>query len=1157
MDLSPLLRTLRSFPAYQELLTVLGSDALQGAVPLPRAARPVLTAALAADLGRPLVYLTARSDRMHSLQDELPLWIGDVRSIPFPEPNPLFYEKVPWGPRTIRQRAAALAQLTASRQPAAPSSESLAQPTVYLASARAVMTRTLALREIIAGSRWLTIGSSFRLDQLLKLLIEVGYLPATVVTHPGQFSRRGGILDLWPPMEETPLRIEFFGDEIESLRRFEPATQRSTTRLDQLRITPAREGLPRLFQPAWEAWLPENTAAEPDFAATFLEYFLPLMNPAQNGFLDLLPSTAIILVDDFQAIEDLVAHQEEQAIALRAELEESGDLPVSFPLPYLTLAGLHDALEQHTTINLGLIAAQDGRPQLSDLGDHFLPGPRFGGQLRPLIQHLGDLQHKHESAVIVSRQAPRLVKLWRPEAQPSQIIAQLPDQIPAGEIHFLHGALSDGWTLRAPTGEQTHLLTDAEVFGWSRPAHRRSAPVVSSTPEAAFADLQSGDTVVHVDYGVGRFAGLVERSLEGIRREYLLIEYAAGDQLYVPIHQADRVARYVGVAGGPSSLSRLGSEEWQRSKNRARKAVEEVARDLLELYAQRMQVSGHAFAPDGDWQRDLEAAFPYIETEDQQRALEAVKFDMEQTRPMDRLICGDAGYGKTEVALRAAFKAVMDGKQVAMLVPTTVLAQQHYNTFRKRLASYPLSVEMLSRFRSRSEANQIVKRLADGEVDIVIGTHRLLQPDIQFKDLGLLILDEEQRFGVTHKEYFKRMRTEVDVLTLTATPIPRTLYMSLTGVRDISTINTPPEERLPPFTHVGPYEPRLVRQSILREIDRGGQVFFVHNRVQSIGAVRQRIENLVPEARLAVAHGQMPETQLAQVMDQFNNGEIDVLLSTSIIESGLDIPNANTLIVDQADMFGLSQLYQLRGRVGRSAVRAYAYFFRHAQRRATEEALQRLEFLAEHTQLGAGYSIAMRDLEMRGAGEILGTRQHGHISAIGFHLYTRLLSNAVHLQRAAFGAPDHFGSTFPAAVEPLEVSVDLPLPVAIPEEYIADRNLRLQLYRRLANLRRSEEIDRTEQELGDRFGELPAELHNLFFQVRIKLQAAAAGVEIISHENEQIFMLYPLKPGVSRPDLGPGFRLTKRGYWLGRDPDGAWKERIVSALTRLQDARSG
>ena len=510
-----------------------------------------------------------------------------------------------------------------------------------------------------------------------------------------------------------------------------------------------------------------------------------------------------------------------------------------------------------------------------------------------------------------------------------------------------------------------------------------------------YADLQAGDYVVHIDHGVGRFVGLVQRELDSHNREFLAVEYEGGGQLYVPVHQADRLTRYVGAEGVEPALDRLGGQEWLEKKSRVKEAVLEVAQEMLDLYARRNVVQGYSFKPDTQWQKELEDSFPYVETEDQARAIADIKRDMKSPRPMDRLLCGDVGYGKTEVALRAAFKAVMDGKQVAILVPTTVLAQQHYETFLHRLAAFPVKVEMLSRFRSPREQDEILLALAIGEIDIIIGTHRLISSDVQFKELGLVIIDEEQRFGVTHKEHLKKLRTEVDVLTLTATPIPRTLYMALTGVRDISNLNTPPEERLPIVTHVGPYSPKLVRQAILRELERGGQIFFVHNRVNTIDAMRAHLNQLVPEAQVDVGHGQMPEHELADVMHRFNSGDVDILLSTTIVEFGLDIPNANTLIVDRADTFGLAQLYQLRGRVGRGAARAYAYFFRHRKLSPTLEGQQRLEVIAENTQLGAGYSIAMRDLEIRGAGELLGTRQHGHIQAVGFHLYTRLLADAV------------------------------------------------------------------------------------------------------------------------------------------------------------------
>ncbi|HAV77158.1 MAG TPA: transcription-repair coupling factor, partial [Anaerolineae bacterium] len=649
-------------------------------------------------------------------------------------------------------------------------------------------------------------------------------------------------------------------------------------------------------------------------------------------------------------------------------------------------------------------------------------------------------------------------------------------------------------------------------------------------------------------------------------REFLAVEYNGGGQLFVPVHQADRLTRYVGAEGAVPALDRLGGQEWHERKGRVKQAVIEVAQDMLDLYARRNVVQGYAFKPDTAWQKELEDSFPYVETEDQARALKDIKRDMEAPRPMDRLLCGDVGYGKTEVALRAAFKAVMDGKQVAILVPTTVLAQQHYETFLQRLAAFPVKVEMLSRFRTPREQTSIVHGLAIGEIDIVIGTHRLISGDVQFKELGLVIIDEEQRFGVTHKEHLKQLRTEVDVLTLTATPIPRTLYMALTGVRDISNLNTPPEERLPIVTHVGPYSPKLVRQAILRELERGGQIFFVHNRVQTIEAMKAHLNQLVPEADVDIGHGQMPETQLASVMHRFNDGKTDILLSTTIIESGLDIPNANTLIVDRADTFGLAQLYQLRGRVGRGAARAYSYFFRHNKMTPTQEGQQRLEVIAENTQLGAGYSIAMRDLEIRGAGDLLGTRQSGHIQAVGFHLYTRLLADAVRRLRVASLKMQEEGSseilsifepsTFNLLPLSMPVNVDLPLAVGIPADYIGDQDLRLKLYRRIADLRDETEIDALASEFRDRFGQLPEMTQNLFYQMRVKLRAEKAGLASINWESGQIVLRYQVsadgKGGKQLADLGPGIRGGKSAYWCSFGEN--WNIRLLDVLSMLPSA---
>ncbi|TFH34224.1 MAG: transcription-repair coupling factor, partial [Anaerolineales bacterium] len=1070
MNLSLLHEIIRSHAGYTEL-----QQSLQKHEPgfrslgLLSSIRTPFLAGISKDLERPILYLIPRVDRLLTRKEELPLWNPQIEIQSFPDPGPLFYEWAPWSHQIRADRAATLASLTCGAGPGAPPDDCLYSGTIFIASARAIMTRTISPRQFLAQCRYLKLGQTIALDQLLKLLVDIGYTHKGLVTERGEFSRRGGILDVWPPADPAPYRLEFFGNIIETLRTFDPSSQRSADSQTWLRISPAREGLPRLYQPEWASVLPRLELDDPLAHEERLELFLPLMAEQPSTLLDYLPENILIAVDDRLAFEQTLEDLEAQGMAMRNDSSGTDHLTDEFPLPYATFAEINDHLEQFQTLDLGISAAGEDF-EVSSFSHAFIPGPRFGGVLDDMLDHLLTQSEAHSRVIVLSRQAPRLQELWSQAESEHSLQEAVSAPILPGDVRIVHGALSEGWVHTQEDGMQVELLTDSELFGWSRPRPRRRTVSRVTTPEEAFADLTPGDWIVHVDFGIGRFQGLVDRTLDEVRREYLLIEYAEADQLFVPVHQADRITRYIGADGSSPSLSRLGTADWERSKSKTREAVEAVARDLLELYAKRQTIVGTAFGPDTVWQQELEASFPHQETEDQIEALIAIKRDMESSRPMDRLICGDVGYGKTEVALRAAFKAVMHGKQVAILVPTTVLAQQHFDTFKRRIGPFPVEIEMLSRFRRKAEASKIVERIAAGEIDIVIGTHRLLQSDVQLKDLGLLIIDEEQRFGVTHKEFLKKMRTEVDILTLTATPIPRTLYMALTGVRDISTISTPPEDRLPIITHVGPYEPRIVRAAILRELDRGGQVFFVHNRVQTIETIHNRLQSLVPEAKLAIAHGQMPEQELARVMELFSRGEIEVLVSTSIIESGLDIPNANTLIIDRADRFGLAQLYQLRGRVGRAAIQGYAYFFRPSHARSTEDAIQRLEILAEHSHLGAGYAIAMRDLEMRGAGEVLGTRQHGYIATVGFHLYTRLLASAVRELRGQVQDVRQLPPELLGTTDSLPATVELPLHSVIPEEYISERTLRLQLYRRMAELQDFSALDQLDSELADRFG---------------------------------------------------------------------------------------
>ena len=1126
-----LLEKIHSLPTYRALLDALKSGKSQPGLALPRAARLPVLAALHADLGQPVVLVTDRADHALALYDELAFWAQDVARYIFSEPNPLFYEEATWGSTTRRER---LQSLTALAVYDLPFVEKPFTPPILVTSARALITRTLPRRDFLKASKQLKVGQTISPKSLLEEWVRIGYQPNDTVLEPGQFSHRGGLLDIWPPCEPYPVRLDFFGDEIDTIRRFDPGSQRTVKKLDSILVTPAREYL--IFAPE----LPESPLSE---------FHIPALHPFPSTLLDYLPHKSLVLVDDLSFLESAVSEIEEQAVKLRAEAIAEGTLAEDFPIPYITWSELADSLQSRLCLELGRSTEEVINDQLSvtSLSAQFGHIERFGGRLKPFVEYLGKIVADDNSVIVVSRQSGRLEELWAEHNQ----------QSPVNNLQFIETSLSEGWQLG-----NSFLITDSEVFGWERPQPRQRPRPGAETPEAAYADLQPGNWVVHVDYGVGRYAGLVQRTLEGLAREFLCIEYKNGDQVYVPIHQADRLTRYIGPDGSPPAPGNLGTQEWPEAKRKVREAVQEVATELLDLYARRQVAEGFAFSADTAWQGELESSFPYVETDDQVKALAEIKRDMETLRPMDRLLCGDVGYGKTEVALRAAFKTVMSGKQAAVLVPTTVLAQQHYDTFRQRLSAFPVSVEMLSRFRTPREQSQILYALAQGTVDIVIGTHRLISTDVLFKDLGLVIIDEEQRFGVTHKEHLKKLRTEVDVLTLTATPIPRTLYMALTGVRDISNLNTPPEERLPIVTHIGPYSPKLARQAVLRELERGGQIFFVHNRIQTIEAMRMHLEKLVPEAHIAIAHGQMPENELSSVMHRFTAGHVDILLSTSIIESGLDIPNANTLIVDRADAFGLAQLYQLRGRVGRGAARAYAYFFRHNKLRPTPEGQERLEVIAENTQLGAGYSIAMRDLEMRGAGELLGTRQSGHIAAVGFHLYTRLLAAAVRTQRRSLGLPETVravGASLrlaPTEALGLPVNVDLPLAIGIPEIYVPDTNLRLRLYRRLADLTDEATLEALTAEFTDRFGPLPGMVTDLFYQMRVKMRAEKAGLVSVGMESGQIVLRYPAPAEGAEPkrlaDLGPGVRGGKDAYWCAFGKDADWQEKLLETLEKLE-----
>ena len=1172
MNLSGLLALANEIPAYQRLLNTLRNGDRPPPLQILDAARPYLLSALHADLQRPLVALVARTDQARQVFLQLCDWSATPeRVLLFPEPDSLPYERIPWTPEIIHNRITALAKLSAP------------EPHLIVASARALMQPTIPPRELRLGTRTYNIGQHIPLEKTLERWLELGYEPTSVIQEAGAFSRRGGIIDVFSPQMSHPVRIELFGDEIESLRTFDPATQRSRERITNFTLIPATEALPRFGPNAAERLTALDIASlHAPAAAEFrgdleslnsksrfkgIEFYIPYLYSHPASLLDHLPANALLIVDDLAELEATLQDLASQTADLQRDLATGGEVSPDFAASYFERNKLLPRVKDNQPLVLGYAEWSQTADKETDkpqtLRDVFRPGSRYAGQLKRLMEDWRIMRQGGNRIIAISRQAPRLAELWAERdipLPPLKDIAQTPGP---GGLVIIQGTLTEGWVLRCETLSKSgrepcalYLLTDAELFGWARPQPRRRRRPRTVTAEDYLTDIGPGDYVVHIEHGIGIFRGLTKLEVNDAEREYLRLDYAENDKLYVPIHHADRLGRYVGATERRPKINRLGTATWARVKAQTRRAVKEIARDLLTLYSARQIIPGHAFSPDTPWQADLEASFPYIETKDQLRAIEKVKADMEKPRPMDRLICGDVGYGKTEVALRAAFKAVMDGKQVAVLVPTTVLAQQHYRTFSRRLRPFPIEVEMLSRFRTRREQQEILRRMDAGIQDIVIGTHRLLSQDVSFKDLGLLIIDEEQRFGVTHKERLKQMRTEVDVLTLTATPIPRTLYMSLTGARDMSTINTPPEERLPIKTHVGEWDDTLVRQAILRELDRGGQIYFVHNRVQTIHLAARKLARLVPEATYAIGHGQMRESELEQVMLDFADGKTDVLISTTIIESGLDIPNVNTLIVDRADRFGLAQMYQLRGRVGRGGVRAYAYFFYKPGGRLTETSRRRLQTIFEAAELGAGFSIAMRDLEIRGAGDILGQRQHGHISAVGFDLYTRLLAQAV---RELKGESETQVLPQDAAyLMPLReaVQIDLPIPVHLPVGYVDDNTLRLRLYRRMAGLAKISQIDELEAELTDRFGPLPPPAINLIYQLRLKVLSLASGVKSISPDRGRLLIrlesLQKQNRAALQARLGSKITFGRRKIWLPMGDDRpSWRQDLLQILNTL------
>lgn len=1077
-----------------EALARIDENRIANLVDYPEPAGAALMAATIERLSAVTLVVTTRQDRAESLASALAEYLPPNRTVNvWNSPDALPYEQLPVDLEAGVQRVHALNQLLSSEA---------GSGAVWVVSIHGLMQLVVPPASLRERTKTLRVGKREDIEALHRWAIENGYVKSPVVQDPGTIARRGGIVDLFPPGVDHPIRLDFFGDEIESIRTFDPHNQRSIERLNRISLLPSSElplwrfpevvdSIARLDRSTlrgevaaeWEHRLEQMRSGS---MADSVDLFAGYLVPEKTHLLDYLPQGAVVMMDQPDAVVRVARQVESQARDLNRTFRDSGELPKGLLTPFLPAARLMESVRERARLLFGASAADEPTAlSVQAVGDAPMFAGNVGQMIEALERHLAD----GWAITLATDQVDRVTEILEERGvYPRRTTSTAVIPLGAGEVEVQSSDLMAGWSW---SEGKVAVWTDFEIFGFRKQPRRSSGRSVGDRRSFA-QSLVPGEVVVHIDHGISRFIGLVRMEVQEIEREYLLLEFDKGDKLYVPVDQSDRVSRYSGGGLNPS-LNRLGSGEWTTTKRKVRRAVREMAFELIQLYAYREAGTGFQFPPASRWDIELAESFPYTETVDQAKAIDAVIDDMESPRPMDRLVCGDVGFGKTEVAIRAAFKAANAGKQVAVLVPTTVLALQHFNTFQQRLGAFPVRVEMMSRLRSRKEQEQVMDGLRNGSVDIVIGTHRIVQKDMQFKDLGLAIIDEEQRFGVRHKEFLKQLRTEVDVLTMSATPIPRTLHLSLSGIRDISMIETAPRARLPIRTFVTGFTDQLIREVILRELDRGGQVFVVHNRVHDIDMLAARLREAVPEASFGIGHGQMDEQVLEEVMLGFMRHEFDVLLATTIIESGVDIPNVNTIIIDNADTLGLTQLYQLRGRVGRSNHRAYAYLLHQPNKSLSEESLERLETIQEATELGAGLRVAMRDLEIRGAGNMLGAEQSGHIATVGYELYVRLLGLAIDEVRS--GKP---------AEERGPVTLDLPLTALLPEDYVADTELRLNLYRQVAAVETDAEADDLADELRDRFGDFPEEVDHLFALIRLRIRSQKMGIDSLVERDREI-----------------------------------------------------
>ncbi|HYK95512.1 MAG TPA: transcription-repair coupling factor [Candidatus Dormibacteraeota bacterium] len=1135
--LPPLLAGSGAFATLRERLGPIAAPASNagrhaGVTSVPHGAKSYLAAALALVAGERICWVARDSEIGDRVAEELAAWVGDPAAVAILEPRTaLAYER---SELVADETAARVAALSAWRSGGA---------RILVASVQALLQHTIAPGDLPPSPLELRVGARLAQGTLLRELLGLGYSPVLEVAGRGEFARRGGIVDVFPPSAELPVRIESFGDEIDSLRAFDPTDQRTTGVIERVVLLPASEflvpdggaetlrgllgsGAKRLperlaqdFERLVGAQDAERAAGRSESRAAAVgdaaEVWAPVLAPA-TALDHLAPETLFVLDEpgDVGAAGEFLWRQADER---RADLLAAGELPRDWPPTILPprdwkrrlLAARTLELTWESEVSNAIAGGGKSSGDLFGWREPVLP-PGRGARIAEAVERWRAEDAARPGSgkaatqpriVIASDQAPRLAEVLEEAGLSAGVTNALPEAPTPSSLTLIDRSLNGGFA-GGPDG--LVFVTDRELFGNVRV--RRPKAMRRVVPRDILERLTPGDLVVHIDHGIARYERMLRRSSgTGDERDFLELAFQGQDRIFVPVEQIERISRYSG--GENPALSKLGGTDWLRTKARVRKAVADLAEELLALYASRASAPGHAYPDDTPWQAEMEAAFPYEETVDQLRAANEVKHDMEAIRPMDRLVVGDVGYGKTEVAIRAAFKATQDGKQVAVLVPTTVLAAQHHATFGARFGPFPVKVALLSRFVAKADQEKAISGLADGTVDLVIGTHRLLSRDVRFKDLGLVVVDEEQRFGVAAKERLKQLKREVDVLTLSATPIPRTLNLALAGVRDMSVIETPPEDRLPIQTRVAEASAGLVRDAILRELDRGGQVFYVHNRVETIEAQAEQLRKLLPDVRLVVGHGQMAEGQLESVMLRFASGEADVLVCTTIIESGLDIPNANTIVIDRADTLGLAQLYQLRGRVGRSSRRAYAYLLYRRRERMSEEARKRLQAIFNASELGAGFQIALSDLEIRGAGNILGGEQSGHMAAVGFDLYSRLLAEAVEERKAEREMRP------PVLVAPQAV-IDLPLEAHLPDDYVPEEAQKLELYRRLSRARTPGDVAAFRQEVTDRFGPMPLPVQRLAEVAELRLAAEAAGIASMSREDGQLVVR--LGMGLSR-----------------------------------------